>query len=496
MKSLKVLILAAFLLSACHYPRSQILYHSTETAPTTAPKHRPDFTLPPSPLPASPVPESYHNGDTIPYYAQPGDTLPNLASRFQTTLTALFVLNPGLQNQPPITFLPVGTPIMIKLGQEPDWGSGQTLLPNDLFVNGPTEADFNLETFVNQNNGWLKTYIDNSSGNHVTGVQIVNDIAQNYSISPRLIVALLEYQLHGLSDHIPPASYSLGNPDEARKPLTNQISWMANTLNNGFYGWQDGKGSTLSNAQIRLNPWLNSATTALLYYFSLVKPSSSSQPANKSAGEFILTYQKYFGTIDWNSTQVSNLLPPGLSQPKLILPFGPSDKKWLYSGGPHSGWGVGDPLAALDFAPPSETAGCDSSPEWALAVADGVIARSDDGLVILDLDGDGKYQTGWAIQYLHLLPASVPGVGSQLKQGDPIGHPSCIGGHASGRHVHVARLYNGVWISTSDPLPFNLAGWVATAGGQEYQGLLTRGDVQVPSSIYGEGKSQISADAQ
>lgn len=493
MRFLKSLVLILWVLSACNYPQARPSFKpGLETTPSP-PVLRPDFTLPARPYSTPPASSSYNTGDTLLYSSQPGDTLLNLAGRFQTTPADILSLNPALQNQPSLSFLQPGTSIQIKLQQEPDWDSTPALFPNDLFVNSPSEAGFDTDALVNQNNGWLKTYADNSSGNHVTGVQIVSDIALHYSISPRLLLALLEYQLHALSDPAFPSSYCLGNNDDARKPFTSQISWMANALNNGFYRWQDGKTATFSAAHIRLNPWQNAATAALGYYFSQVKPCSASQTLNTSPDEFIRVYQASFGPINWNSAQTSNLLPAGLSQPALALPLGAGDKKWLYTGGPHSAWGAGDPLAAIDFAPPAETSGCDASPEWALAVADGVIARVDEGLVMLDLDGDGNSQTGWVIQYLHLLPESVPAPGTHLKQGDSIGHPSCAGGHATGRHVHIARLYNGVWISASATLPFNLNGWVATPGDQEYQGFLTRGDMQIPSSIYGEHESQLPA---
>jgi LasA protease len=496
MRSVRVLILVSLFLFACNFPVYHGFLNSPESSNPSSPVPQPGFTFSAPGAPTLATLGAFHPGDTIQYPSQPGDTLPNLAGRFQTTVAEILTSNPSLQTTPSISFLTPGTQIQIKVKQEIDLESGRPILPNDIFVNGPSEVNFNIDAFIDPYNGWLKEFVDNSSGNHVTGVQIVRNIALNYSISPRLILALLEYQLQALSNPAFPASYSLGNQDENRKSFTSQISWMANTLNNGFYRWQDGKVASLSGMQNNLNPLQNSATVALLYYFSQVSPAFPSGAVDNSPGELIAVYQEYFGPIDWSSPKTTDLLPPGLSQPKLILPFGPNDKKWSYTGGPHSGWGVGDPLAAVDFAPPAEIPGCDPSPEWALAITDGVITRADDGLVILDpnLDEDNHPETGWAIQYLHLFPTSVPGLEVHLKQGDPIGHPSCVGGHASGRHVHIARLYNGVWISASEVVPFNLDGWEALPGNMEYEGLLIRDDMTIHSSIYGGHESQLSAD--
>ena len=81
-------------------------------------------------------------------------------------------------------------------------------------------------------------------------------------------------------------------------------------------------------------------------------------------------------------------MPGSLIQPDLILPFSP-DTVWAYTGGPHTGWGTRKPWAAIDFAPPSKTHGCVETEQFAIAIADGVVARIDVVTVMLDLDGDG-----------------------------------------------------------------------------------------------------------
>ena len=88
---------------------------------------------------------------------------------------------------------------------------------------------------------------------------------------------------------------------------------------------------------------------------------------------------------------------------------------------------------------------------------------------MLDLDGDGDERTGWNIFYLHLASDGRAQVGDQLKQGDPVGHPSCEGGTSTGTHVHIARKYNGEWLPAEGVdgiLAFNLEGWVPHNGDQ------------------------------
>jgi len=170
---------------------------------------------------------------------------------------------------------------------------------------------------------------------------------------------------------------------------------------------------------------------------------------------------------------VEPLYPPGIAQPSLILPFS-RNWTWSYTGGPHGAWEQDGAYAALDFAPGSTESGCVKSNAWVMASADGLVVRTGPGLVVLDLDGDGHEQTGWVLVYLHVASRDRIPVGNWVATGDPLGHPSCEGGFATGTHVHIARKYNGEWVPADGPLPFNLGGWIAHAGLEPYKGTLTR----------------------
>jgi murein DD-endopeptidase MepM/ murein hydrolase activator NlpD len=130
----------------------------------------------------------------------------------------------------------------------------------------------------------------------------------------------------------------------------------------------------------------------------------------------------------------------------------------------------------LDFAPPGEALGCFASEAWVVASAPGEIVYSDHGAVIQDLDGDGIWQTGWSIFYMHIDTWERVEVGTYLETGDRVGHPSCEGGFSTGTHLHIARRYNGEWIAADGTLPFVMDGWVSSGYGVEYDGYLTKGD--------------------
>jgi murein DD-endopeptidase MepM/ murein hydrolase activator NlpD len=165
-------------------------------------------------------------------------------------------------------------------------------------------------------------------------------------------------------------------------------------------------------------------------------------------------------------------------QPELQLPF-EAGKSWAFTGGPHGGWGDGSAWAALDFAPPGDALGCVLSDDWVAAVGSGPVLRASNGAIVQDLDlpgvpADGLEQTGWTILYMHVESRDRVQAGTRLQAGDRVGHPSCEGGVSSGTHVHLARRYNGEWITADQQIPFELDHWVSSGDGKEYDGFLTR----------------------
>jgi len=270
-----------------------------------------------------------------------------------------------------------------------------------------------------------------------------------------------------------------------------QLVWAANLLNNAYYSWRSGQLNEfdhLDGTQERPDPWQNAASVALQYYYSRLVDGDQYARAVAQDG-FALSYTNLFGD-PWLS--VAPHIPGSLVQPTFTLPFLPG-LTWAYTGGPHTGFGEGDPLAAIDFAPGAMTSGCVPTDEFATAVASGVIARSDAAAVVLDLDGDGVERTGWIVFYFHIETKDRVPVGTVVKTGDPIGHPSCEGGRTTGTHVHIARKYNGEWMPADSVIPFNLDGWVAHNGSVEYAGTLTKGGRIIVACTCADASSQISA---
>ncbi|HEX7557141.1 MAG TPA: M23 family metallopeptidase, partial [Leptolinea sp.] len=269
-------------------------------------------------------------------------------------------------------------------------------------------------------------------------------------------------------------TYPLGLEDTSRKGLYKQLSFAANNLNKGFYLWQvNGLSSfilTTDGSYITPNPAVNAGTAGVQYFFSQVLAKDAWEKAITEHG-FITQFQFFFQyPFDLG---FEPLIPRNLQQPVLQLPFEPG-VEWSFTGGPHAAWGDGAAWAALDFAPPGDMLGCNSSNDWVVAAADGVIIRSLDGEVVQDLDDDGKEQTGWSLLYMHIETRGRVERGTFVKTGEHIGHPSCEGGVSTGTHLHFARRYNGTWIAADGTIPFVMDGWTSSGRGLEYDGKLTR----------------------
>jgi LasA protease len=422
-----------------------------------------------TPLPTRGVSEP---GQIMDYAVQSGDTLEAVAAHFNITIEDIRKHNPGLPEK--TTTLVPGRILKVPLYLAPFIGTPFQMLTDSEVVAGPTVSDFNGQQFVESSPGYLKTYTEFVFADSLTGWEIVQTVSRDFSVHPRLLLALLEYRSGAVSRNDQSdalKAFPLGSTDITDVGLGMQLSWAAETLNEGYYGWRTGRLKELELADGRISrpdPWQNAGTVAVQYLLSRWFDQEDFDQAAGPDG-FIRTYRRLFGDPFAYAVE---LLPGNLQQPRMQLPFEPN-KIWTFTGGPHPVWGHGLPWAAIDFAPPSEKKGCVDSPEWVTAVAAGRIIRSGPATVVLDLDQDGDEHTGWIVFYYHLAESGRAAAGTRVQPGDPLGHPSCEGGTATGTHVHIARRYHGEWIPAGGPLAFNLSDWIVGYGDAAYKGTLS-----------------------
>ncbi len=487
---------------ACNYPASRI----TQSAPgvdalrqTLAAQGMQTATTPTDSAPAPaelPLSSSTPEGAPLSYsyITQSGDTLAGLSARFETALEQLFASN-GL---PVNGYLPVGFNIAIPNGLDPDQPTTPAilLLPDSEAVYSPTSADFDVETYVHQAGGYLSGYTETVDGESVSGAAIIQRVASEASVNPRLLLAFLEFRSGWVSGQPLPGnnpSYPLGFAVPGRTGLYQEMVIAGTHLNIGYYGWREGTNVSLRYADgsiTRIHPTVNAGIAGLQNLFAKLYTPAAWREALYGQENFPALYERLFGD-PWKRAETAGpLLPDGLTQPPLELPFAPGER-WSLSGGPHPSWNTGSPRGALDFSPVTDEAVCAVSRAWARAAAPGLIVRAAHNVLALDLDGDGQEATGWVLVYVHLAEEGMARAGSLVDVDAPLGHPSCERGQSTGKHVHIARKFNGEWLAADGPVPFVLSGWQAKAGARNYQGSLIKGDLEVSANPSGSRSSII-----
>lgn len=427
------------------------------------------------------------------YYTQSGDTLASITGRFGVSVAQI-------TSSEPLPEIGLISPNILLVIPDvlTDVFTSESFMPDSEVVYSPSASDFDFETYINNAGGYLSTYVEAMNTGNFTGVQIIRRVALENSINPYLLLALLEYKSHwvlGQPTNLAEIEYPMGMVRLEERLLYHQLSWAVSQLNIGYYGWRAGTLTELKfkdGTVKRIDPELNAGSAAIQYLFAQWYDPLEWAGALDVNSEVSLPSRMItmFGDFHIRAQSVEPLYPANLAQPYLELPFrvGPT---WGFTGGPHSAWGPDGAMAALDFAPPSSEPGCVQSNEWVTAMHSGVIVRSENGLVMQDLDGDGNEQTGWNIMYFHIETRGRIAVGTVVETGDKIGHPSCEGGVATGTHTHVARKFNGEWILAAGPLPFAMSGYVAAGGEVAYQGLLVNGNEIVSANGLGSYASNI-----
>lgn len=419
------------------------------------------------------TPDPARNLPPFIYITQSGDTLAALAARFG--------VDPGQISPPQLAtgLLDAGQQLTIpNLLGEPPYPSA--VLPDSAVIYSPAQATFRVADYVDQAGGYLHSYTEKVDDEILTGSEIVQRVAVESSVNPQLLLAFLEFRsgwVRGLPFDYTQPEFPIGFYVPEYKGLYLELSLVAKYLNTGYYGWRQGSLTELTfpdGAHVRISPSLNAGSVAVQVLSSLfyLRQADWLEALYGSHGILAL-YSTMFSDPWATAAQVEPLFPASLAQPALELPFARSEY-WSLTSGPHIAWRTGTPRGALDFAPITGEPPCAVSRAWVTASAAGRVVRSGQGIVSLDLDGDGLEQTGWVLVYMHIAEQDRVSPGTWLEQDAPIGHPSCEGGTATGTHVHLARKYNGEWLAADGPFPMVLSGWVAHQGELSYEGTLEK----------------------
>jgi len=428
----------------------------------------------PTPTPNSPALLPTLRTQTNEYTVVSGDSLARIALRHQVSVGQILASNPDLKDP---NLIEPGQKLIIPPASANELSTNFKIIPDSELFYSPSAVGFDTISVAAQFGGKLNRYSEKlEDGTTLRGAEIVQRVADEFSVNPRLLLAVLEYRSGWVSSEGKTGiteDYPLGLKDANRKGLYKQLSWAANEMTRGYTLWELSAVAvwTLSDgAVMRVDATINGATAGIQYLLSLLLDKAEWKTAVSPDG-FFAVYQRLFGFPF--AFSIDPLIPETITQPQLTLPFAPGDT-WYFTGGPHVGWGTGSANAGIDFAPPGEEFGCYESQTPVVAAADGLVVRSGNGVVVQDLDGDGIEQTGWSLLYLHINTDGRAAVGTYLRQGDLLGYPSCEGGYSTGTHLHLARRYNGAWISADGIVPFVLSGWTSESAGIEYDGFLVK----------------------
>ncbi len=181
---------------------------------------------------------------------------------------------------------------------DPNPGSAFKIIPDSELVFGPASALFDLDAFLGGYDGYLNNYSQEVDGEELSGAQIIMRVAQDYSVNPRLLVALLEYR-SGWVTHATPQNvdYPLGFNQNYYAGLYRQLAWAADNLNRGYYSWRVNAISSLSlsdGSYVPLDPTINAGTAGVQYFLSLFNNRPFWDFDVSSLG-FFQTYDQLFG---------------------------------------------------------------------------------------------------------------------------------------------------------------------------------------------------------
>ncbi len=175
-------------------------------------------------------------------------------------------------------------------------------------------------------------------------------VATEYSVNPRLLLAVLEYQ-SGWVTESSPASETMVYPmrvyEDYREGLYSQLCWAASFLNEGFYQWAIEAISiwTLTDSTVvEVDPTINAGTAGVLNLMSNLTTAETwaRRPLKPAFTNLRVAL--------WQPIRLccGTAVAGNLTQPTLQLPFEVGDV-WAYTSGPHSGWDAGSAWAALDL---------------------------------------------------------------------------------------------------------------------------------------------------
>ena len=186
------------------------------------------------PLYGTPTPDPFREipplrEEEVTHIVQWGDSLSTIAAQYQISPLTITQAN-GLING---NFLQAGQYLRIPPPEPNPPGPSFKIIPDSDLVNGPAGINFDIYGDVANHAGYLLFYSEEVEGYNRSGAAIVDLVARRYSINPRLLLAVLEYQsgwLRNVSPRPETLVFPMGYSTYGWEGLFSQLSWAADQL--------------------------------------------------------------------------------------------------------------------------------------------------------------------------------------------------------------------------------------------------------------------------
>ena len=165
-----------------------------QTTPTpTVPWFLPPTRSPDQPI-LTPTPDAPRIVPTLrqepdEYIVHAGDTLAGIASRYSVSYDDIAKLN----NITDANSVSVGQFLLIPAPVPSGEAPGFKIIPDSEEVYGPMSTTLDLAAFIKGQGGYLATYSEEVDGVNLSGSAIIQKVAEDFSVNPRLLLAVLEY---------------------------------------------------------------------------------------------------------------------------------------------------------------------------------------------------------------------------------------------------------------------------------------------------------------
>ena len=163
------------------------------------------------------------------------------------------------------------------------------IIPDSELVYGPAARDFDIDAFIAYFDSYLARHQEDVEGTVLSGPQIVQLVADRFSVNPRLLLAALEYRAGWVSQPQPnELVYPMGRARAGVEGLYRQLAWAADQLNWGYYGRSEGglTGVTIGDTTIafaRRLPTVQPACSALAAATARPTTSGSRPPVRPAS---------------------------------------------------------------------------------------------------------------------------------------------------------------------------------------------------------------------